>query len=469
MSFVSFRFWVILPIIFILYWLIPSKQIRIRNLYLLVLGLLFYLLWKPVFALVLLYIITTTFFLSLYAVRIDDKSLYRWGGVIVTLLPLLFFKYFNFVGESIASILALAGLSFPFQGLNWAVPIGISFYSFQAAGYFLDVSREKILPEKSFWDYALFISFFPQVVSGPISKGEELLPQIKQQHAFEYNQIYSGLRQLIWGLFLKLVIADRLGMCVNSIIYAYSIYSGFTLFCGTVFYSLQIYCDFAGYSFMAIGASRMFGFELINNFRQPYFSISVTDFWRRWHISLSRWLKDYVYIPLGGSRCSKAKNYWNILVTFFVSGLWHGANWTFVIWGLLHGVVQAIEKMLGFQKSDKKGFVHFARIVTTFIIVNFIWVFFRMPSLEMIGKYFAHMFTTPGFFDVDAVGLTAMLVLTLSLPMLFLHDINTEMEGKLLGKIINNRWCSVIILAVLIAMVLSVGVLDSSTFIYANF
>ena len=466
---VSFRFWAILPLVFILYWLIPSKHVRVRNLYLLGLGLFFYMLWKPVFALILLYIIVATFFLSICSNRLNDRRLYQWGGVVLTLLPLLFFKYFNFIGESIASVLSFVGIFFPFTGLNWAVPIGISFYSFQAVGYFLDVCNNRIHPEKNFLDYALFISFFPQVVSGPISKGQELLPQIKQEHLFDYEQVYSGLRQLTWGLFLKLVIADRLGMCVNNIIYGYSIYSGFTLFCGTVFYSLQIYCDFAGYSFMAIGAAKLFGFDLINNFRQPYFSVSVTDFWRRWHISLSRWLKDYVYIPLGGSRCSKVRNYWNILVTFFVSGLWHGANWTFVIWGLLHGVVQVLEKFLGLQKSNSKGLLRVIRIAVTFIVVNFIWVFFRMPSLEMVGKYFTHMFTTPGFFDIDAVGLTAMLVLTISLSILILRDVNAETEGKLMGRIIKNRWCSIAILAVLIALVLSVGVLDSSTFIYANF
>lgn len=425
MSFVSFRFWVILPLVFILYWLIPSKYIRIRNLYLLGLSLFFYVLWKPVFALILLYIVVVTFFMSTYYNRFSSKRLYKWG-VLLMLIPLLFFKYFNFIGENLASLLNTAGLSFPFTGLNWAVPIGISFYTFQAVGYFLDVCNNRILPEKDFFDYALFISFFPQVVSGPISKGEELLPQIKQEHLFDYKQVYSGLRQLIWGLFLKLVIADRLGMCVNNIIYGYSIYSGFTLFLGTVFYSLQIYSDFAGYSFMAIGAARLFGYDLINNFRQPYFSVSVTDFWRRWHISLSRWLKDYIYIPLGGSRCSKVRNYWNILVTFLVSGLWHGANWTFVIWGLLHGVVQALEKLLGLQKSNSKGLLRFIRIAVTFIVVNLIWVFFRMPSLEMVGKYFTHMFTTPGFFDIDAVGLTAMLVLTISLSLLILRDVNAE-------------------------------------------
>lgn len=469
MSFVSFRFWVVLPIIFIVYWFIPSRKIRFRNLYLLVLSLFFYVLWKPVFALILLYIILITYFLSIYSEKVEKRRLYIWGGVVATLLPLLFFKYFNFIGESLNSLLTFCGIVFPFNGLNWAIPIGISFYSFQAVGYFLDVCKEKIRAERNFLEYALFISFFPQVVSGPISKGVELLPQIKKQHQFEYHQTYAGLKQLIWGLFLKIVIADRLGMCVNNIIYAYSVYSGFTLFCGTIFYSLQIYCDFAGYSFMAIGAARLFGFDLINNFRQPYFSISVTDFWRRWHISLSRWLKDYVYIPLGGSHCSKAKNYWNILVTFIVSGLWHGANWTFVIWGLLHGVVQAVEKMLGLQKSDKKGLIRIIRILMTFLVVNFIWVFFRMPSLEMVGKYFAHMFSTPGFFDVDAVGFTALLVMSISLPILLLYDLNVESGGKILGRIIGNRWCSIVILAILIAMVLSVGVLDSSTFIYANF
>ena len=344
MTFNSFIFWLVFPCIFLIYWILPDsigvgrnagnqRVVRPRNLFLLVANYLLYANWKPAFTLILLLVTVLTYLGARY---FDAKEDHRKTGVIFTyallmLLPLLVFKYYNFVNESIWKLLTGAGLRYEMHGLNWAIPLGISFYTFQALGYLFDVYYKKERAEKSFFDYALFVSFFPQVFSGPISKAGELLPQIKQKRTFKYEQGVQGLKFLLWGMFLKLVLADRLGLYVDKVVADYAMYNGTTCILSAFFYSLQIYGDFAGYSLMAVGVAKTMGFDLINNFNRPYFSVSITDFWRRWHISLSRWLKDYVYIPMGGSRCSKIRNYWNIFITFLVSGIWHGANWTFIV------------------------------------------------------------------------------------------------------------------------------------------
>ena len=302
--------------------------------------------------------------------RVKRRKRLIWLFAVLSLLPLLVFKYYNFVNESVWSLLSSLGLRYELHGLNWAIPVGISFFTFQAVGYLFDVYYQRIKAEKSIVDYTLFVCFFPQIFSGPISKANELLPQIKEEHKFNYQQGVQGLKFLLWGMFLKLVLADRLGLYVDKVAASYEMYSGGTCVLSAIFYSLQIYGDFAGYSLMAIGVAKTLGFNLINNFNRPYFSVSITDFWRRWHISLSRWLKDYVYIPLGGSRCSKLRNYWNIFVTFLVSGIWHGANWTFIVWGLIHGFAQIIEKALGWNNKESKGFVKLFRIFGTFVLVT---------------------------------------------------------------------------------------------------
>ena len=308
------------------------------------------------------------------------------------LLPLLIFKYYNFINNSLTDGLSAIGLQFSMPGLNWAVPVGISFFTFQAVGYMLDVYHGRIKAEKSFIDYLLFVSFFPQIASGPISKASELLPQIKKERAFNYNQAVSGLKYLLWGMFLKVVLADRVGIYVDTVFGAYEKFSGIGCIIASVFYSIQIYADFAGYSLMAVGVAKTLGFNLINNFKRPYFAASVTEFWKRWHISLTRWLTYQVYIPLGGSRCSKIRTYWNILITFIVSGIWHGANWTFIVWGGMHGFIQIVEKAFGWNKKESKGVIKALRVLVTFTIVTLAWVIFRSPSVEaamgLMGRYF---------------------------------------------------------------------------------
>lgn len=418
------------------------------------------------FALVLFFVTCITFF-GAKVIFYNEKKKSRhliWLFSLLSLLPLLAFKYYNFINENLTLWLERIGLHFALPGLNWAIPIGISFFTFQAVGYLFDVYYKRIQIEKSFTDYVLFVSFFPQVTSGPISKASELLPQIKKPQQFNYQQGVDGLKLLLWGMFIKLVVADRLGLYVDVVYSNYIYYSGYCCLLASIFYTFQIYGDFAGYSLMAIGIAKTLGYDIINNFRQPYLSVSVTDFWRRWHISLSRWLKDYIYIPLGGSRCSKIRNYWNIFVTFLVSGIWHGANWTFIVWGIMHGVAQIIEKAVGCQKCESKNILLRAfRILITFAIVNFAWVFFRMPSLNeamlIIGKMFTS-FNTGQFLTHELTSIK------IALPIMIIYDLMLEYNLFKRFRLPIIKWSVCVALFVLILLI---GVLDSGQFIYVSF
>ena len=391
-------------------------------------------------------------------------------GVMMGLLPLLFYKYFNFINEQVYALLSIVGLRYELLGLNWAVPVGISFFTFQAIGYLWDVYYKKISAEQDFLVYALFISFFPSILSGPINKASLVIPQLKKLRPyFDYAKAVEGLRMILWGMFMKVVVADRMGLYVDTVLPNYMNYTGMTCFAASLFYSIQIYGDFAGYSLMAIGVGKTLGFELTENFRRPYFAVSVTDFWRRWHISLSTWLKDYVYIPMGGSKCSKFRNFWNIFITFLVSGIWHGANWTFVVWGIWHGLFQIAEKMLGQQKC-KYGWVGKSiKIIVTFLLVNFAWIFFRMPTLAdacgVIGRIFDT--TLPLTFFSDSM--TTMFFMVLGLTILLFKDVMDEFfpsQMKSLMQTIWLRWGGQILI---LSLILLAGILGSDQFIYANF
>lgn len=466
MPFNSFNFWLIFPFIFSLYWLIPSRNVDVKKWYLILVSYLLYMNWKPVFAVVLLFVTVFTFF-GAKVLPVDDKKRKRvliWIFGLLSLLPLLVFKYYHFINDNMVAGLERIGMHFVMPGLNWAIPVGISFFTFQAVGYLFDVYYKRIEVEKSFTDYLLFVSFFPQVASGPISKASELLPQIKNPKPFNYEQGVAGLKLLLWGMFLKTVIADRMGMYVDSIYPNYIHYSGKICLLGSFFYSMQIYADFAGYSFMAMGIAKTLGYDLVNNFKRPYLSISVTDFWRRWHISLSRWLKDYVYIPMGGSRCSKIRNYWNIFVTFLVSGVWHGANWSFIVWGIIHGLVQIIEKALHLQRYDGKNLaVRSVKILGTFVVVNFAWIFFRMPTLgeacDFIARIFTHFGETCSLADYK-------LAILLAIPLF--KDVRDEFFGQSL-PFLNGRVAKMLICVFLFVCILLLGVLSSGQFIYVNF
>ena len=476
MAFNSFSFWLIFPFIFGIYWLIPAKWYQWRKMFLVLASYLLYTNWKPAFALVLLGVTLVTYWggriLEVQGVQ-EIKSTRRrrlaWLFALLGLLPLLVFKYYNFLNDSLTEGLAAIGLKFALPGLNWAVPVGISFFTFQAVGYMLDVYYGRVKAEKNLLDYVLFVSFFPQVTSGPISTAEELMPQIKAAHKFDYEQGKQGLKYLLWGMFIKLVIADRLGLFVDTVYANYIHYSGSTCFVASIFYTLQIYCDFAGYSLMAIGIARTLGFNLIDNFRRPYLAVSITDFWKRWHISLTRWLTRQVYIPLGGSHCSKPRTYWNIFMTFLVSGIWHGANWTFIFWGVMHGVLQIIEKALGWQKYEGKNrTVRTVRIIITFLLVNFAWIFFRMPDIGSAFCMIGQMFTNVGKPNLSDMGGAAILMLMLGLFILCFKDFKDEFFPNKLRYLEAKpiRW---FLYVSLFCMILMFGVMDGGQFIYVSF
>ena len=467
----SFNFIVLFPLIFFLYYAIPARYGKMRNMYLLFVSYLLYLQWKPVYGLILLGVTAITYFTALSLDKAKHPKALLTMGVLGTLLPLAFFKYFNFINDSISDVLAIAGLRFHLRGLNWAIPIGISFFTFQALGYLWDVYYKRQKAEKDFLIYALFISFFPSILSGPINKASLVIPQLRRLRPyFDYGKAVGGMKMLLWGMFMKVVVADRVALYVDMVLPSYENYTGLSCFVASILYTVQIYADFAGYSLMAIGVGKILGFELTENFRRPYFAVSVTDFWHRWHISLSTWLKDYVYIPLGGSRCSKRRNYWNIFVTFLVSGIWHGANWTFIIWGCMHGVCQIIEKMLNQQKCNYGWFGKSIKIIVTFLIVNFAWIFFRMPTMGDAFGVIGHIFdfTLPLTVEINSKPILAFIVMGTSI--LFMKDWFDEFAPSRLQLFNNNRavvrWAAYVVVMV---MILLSGVFDAGQFIYANF
>lgn len=465
----SFVFWLVFPFIFMLYWAIPSSQVKAKKWYLIIASYAIYLTFFALHALVLLYVTAITYKGALYLEKIDKgKKRALTLLLILSFLPLFSFKYLDFFATSTSMLLGWVGISMELRGLNWAIPVGISFYTLQAVAYMVEVYYKKTKAEQSFTDYMLFISFFPHIVCGPISLASELLPQIKSPKPFNYDLATSGMKRIVWGLFLKLAIADRAGLLVDYVYGNFSHFSGSDCFLASVVYSIQIYADFAGYSMMAIGIANLLGYKLVENFRRPYFALTVSDFWRRWHISLSRWLKYNIYIPLGGNRCSRARNYLNLLLTFTVSGLWHGANWTFVFWGITHGISLVVEKFFGIHKFENISMpMRIFRIFITFNIVNLSWYFFRMPTISEAFSLIGH--TVSGLFSsLTVLHEPSLLYLLMLLPILVAVDVADEFfDGKI--KIAKNRYCKWAFYISLSVIILFVGVLDSGQFIYAKF
>ena len=468
MIFNSFQFILLYPLLFLVYYVFPSGWTRARNTYLLFLSYLLYMMWGPAYALILLAVTAITFYFALIVSKAKHPKRVLTCGVILALLPLAFFKYFNFVNGIVGSVLSAIGMNVHLAGLNWAIPIGISFFTFQALGYLWDVYYKRQEVERDFLTYALFVSFFPSILSGPLNKASLIISQLKKARPyFDYPKAVVGMRMLLWGMFAKVVVADRVGLYVDSIFDKYTYYNGMTCFVASLFYTVQIYADFAGYSLMALGVGKTLGFDLTENFCRPYFAFSVTDFWRRWHISLSTWLKDYIYIPLGGSRCSKVRNYWNIFVTFLVSGIWHGANWTFIVWGILHGVAQIVEKMLGQQKCNYGRLGKTVKIAITFLLVNFFWIFFRMPSLEDACSFIGIILDFSQPMNVD-FNLTNMAFSVFGMTMLFVKDYTDEFTKVrfFYNRNVIIRWTAYVFV---LSSILLAGVFGADQFIYSNF
>ncbi len=402
MLFNSISFAIFLPIVFAIYWCMPK---RCQWVVLFAASYYFYMSWNAAYVTLILF---TTVISYLCALALQKMQTARAKKACVTLalvasLSVLFlYKYFAFFFAGLQALCDAIAIPLAPITLNLLLPVGISFYTFQTLSYVIDVYRGKIAAERHFGRYATFVSFFPQLVAGPIERTDHLLPQIKAQHSFTYEQGAYGTKLMAWGFFKKMVIADVLASYVDTVYKNLEGHQGFAMVLAIIFFTLQIYCDFSGYSDIAIGTAKLFGIELMTNFKSPYFATSVADFWSRWHISLSTWFRDYVYIPLGGNRCTRAKGVRNVLITFLVSGLWHGANITFVVWGALHGVAQIIENLLAKGKKTRAGFSlrggvgSWARLVAVFVFCNIAWVVFRADDITAATYLLTHCFVGIG-------------------------------------------------------------------------
>ena len=377
MLFNSVIYLVFLPTVAILNFILPRKM---RWVPLLIASCIFYMSWRPEFILLLAITTPTDFFAAkfMYKCKVASRrKLILAASLVVNLTILFIFKYLGFFTDTIQSVFNLLNLGIQIPRYSIILPLGISFYTFQGIAYTIDVYRGKFKPERNFAKMLLFLAFFPQLVAGPIERASDLMHQLYSGPRPRLDDVKIGISYLIVGFFMKAVVADRLAPLVDTIYGAPSSFVGLSSIIGTLFFAFQIYCDFAGYSSIAIGSAKLLGVNLTRNFRQPYLSGSIREFWHRWHITLSFWLRDYVYIPLGGSRVSKPRYYLNVFITFLASGLWHGAEWSFIVWGALHGLFQMIESLLKVKKH-RKTIVH---IVITFLLVNLTWIFFRADNM----------------------------------------------------------------------------------------
>ena len=389
MLFNSFEFLIFFPLVTVVYFVLAPRW---RWFWVLGASCYFYMAFQPIYILILAGTITIDYFAGLLIAQSvgQRKKAYLIASIVANVGVLAFFKYFNFLNDNVRGILAEGGVSWPVSDLDILLPIGLSFHTFQSLSYTIEVYRGRQEVERRFGIFALYVMFYPQLVAGPIERPQNLLRQFHAAHPFDHQQVRSGLLLMLWGFFKKLVIADRLAPFVNAVYDSPTGWPGISLLVATFFFAFQIYCDFSGYSDIALGSAQVMGFRLMKNFDSPYLSSSVGDFWRRWHISLSSWFRDYVYIPLGGSHSPRLRRYSNLLVTFLLSGLWHGASWTYVIWGGLNGLYLVIEQALGWAPPSHKGrqaapwgvgrrFVGWA---ITFSAICLSWIFFRARTLS---------------------------------------------------------------------------------------
>jgi alginate O-acetyltransferase complex protein AlgI len=477
MLFNSFEFLLFFPIVTGLYFLLPYK---FRWPLLLIASCIFYMFFIPVYIFILFTTILIDYFAAIYISRSEGRKrkLYLIISIFSTCLVLFVFKYFNFFNGNFKALATAAHWNYPIHALKILLPIGLSFHTFQSLSYVIEVYRGNQKPEKHFGIYALYVMFYPQLVAGPIERPQNMLHQFYEKHDFDYDNVTHGLKQMLWGYFKKVVIADRLSTYVNAVYNNADHHNGTSLLLATIFFAFQIYCDFSGYSDIAIGSARVMGFKLMTNFNRPYFARTVSEFWKRWHISLSTWFKDYVYIPLGGNRVIKPLIYLNLFLTFLLSGLWHGANWTYVIWGGLNGLY--LITALIFYKANSRikqlfqtGHLiylnRFFNILITFLLITFSWIFFRASSFRE-GIVIIHKF----FFERGKLFISDNKSLIYSISfLLVLLVVEAFEEYKLFNNfsLYNNKKAIVryVTYCCLVVCIILFGVFDANQFIYFQF
>ena len=476
----SLNFMIFFPIVVILYFILPY---RYRCFLLLLASIYFYMSFIPVYILILGFTIIIDYFAGILIDSSEGKKrrIFLIASILANVGVLAIFKYYNFFVQNLSSLLPSLGVETNIPFLSILLPIGLSFHTFQAMSYTIEVYRGNQKAERRFDIYALYVLFFPQLVAGPIERPQNLLPQFKLKHEFDYGRALDGLKLMLWGLFKKVVIADRLAILVNVVYSDPSSYTGVPLILATFFFAIQIYCDFSGYTDIAIGAARVMGIRLMDNFRRPYYSKSIGEFWKRWHISLSSWFRDYMYISLGGNRVSVPKWYFNIFIVFLVSGLWHGAAWTFIIWGALHGfymifgIISAplrskLKERVGLSKH--KWLDNTLKITLTFILVSFAWIFFRANNFSDAYYIVTHLFSNlTGSLGGADLGLSYIELAIAVVSIAFMEIVHLIQEHKGMRSFLSARpvWLRWLIYIIVILFILLFGVFETKQFIYFQF
>lgn len=500
MQFNSIHFLLFFPVVLAVYFIIPKK---LRYLWILATSYYFYMSWNAKYAILIAFSTVVTYLSGILIeymgtqegkVWLRLKKLILFAGIASNLAILFMFKYLDFAIDNINVILGRFGISIIENEFNLLLPVGISFYTFQALGYVIDVYRKDINAEFNLFKYALFVSFFPQLVAGPIERSGNLIKQLNAADKIKlwnYERIVRGFMIMVWGFFMKVVIADRAAIVVNNIFDNFYMMNSSALIMGAVLFAVQIYCDFASYSTIAIGASQIMGFKLMDNFDTPYFAMSIKEFWRRWHISLSTWFRDYLYIPLGGNRKGVFRKHLNTMIVFLVSGLWHGANWTYIVWGGLHGAYQIIGDLTApakkkletrFQVNTKAASYKFIKVTVTFALTCFAWIFFRADSISVALTYIERLFTrldpwslTTGLLYSIGLDRQEMNILLISIAVLLFVDIMKYKNNIRFENITDkqNFWVRGLTIFVLIFVIIIFGAygfnFDAQQFIYFQF
>ena len=478
MLFNSLSFALFLPIVFILYWFVARKKLKYQNLLLLISSYFFYACWDWRFMFLLIFSTVLDYYTGLKmseSKTIQIRKRWFWLSIIVNLGFLGVFKYYNFFAISFSELISNFGWQVNPWTLKVILPVGISFYTFHGLSYVIDIYKDRIKAEKNFIDYSLFVSFFPLLVAGPIERATHLLPQIKQKRVFNSDKAIDGLHQIIWGLFKKMVIADSCAQYTNEIFGHYQNMNSISMFLGAFYFAFQIYGDFSGYSDIALGTAKLFGIDLLRNFNFPYFSRDIAEFWRRWHISLSSWFRDYLYIPLGGSKGGMAMKIRNTFLIFIVSGFWHGANWTFIIWGALNACyflpLLLVNKNREHMEIVAKGKIlpslqEFLSMSFTFLLVLISWIFFRADTVTIAVQYIRNLFRFDFHNGIQYLPIERYTpeLLLLILFFIFLEWISREREHPFFGKLLSLK------LIAIITCIITLGVYSKITdFIYFQF